>query len=171
MLYRRLKDADHLVRDEVGLNALAGAGDFEEVDADSALFVGRIDVDDIPGARGRDVRQHVADEVAMGVEQADTLSGGDVLHHHVREEGRLTGAGRTEYVAVAGPVGYGESHGAALGAALDVSELQAFAGQHGRCMMMFDGESETRQVFVGWKQRGQAPAERVGVSEIERTRR
>ena len=49
------------------------------IEADRPLGVGRIQINEIVAAGSRNVHQHRFGEIAMGVEQRQTLAGGEVL--------------------------------------------------------------------------------------------
>ncbi len=66
-----------------GLHLGARAVIFEHVEAHRAGGVGRIEIDDIARALGRDESEHVFDVVAVWINESDALAALDVLPDHI----------------------------------------------------------------------------------------
>jgi hypothetical protein len=70
----------------------------EGIEADRSLKIGGVKVDEIICSRAGDMRERSFGQVAMRIEQSQSLAGDEVLPDQIEQEGALTGAGLADDV-------------------------------------------------------------------------
>ena len=114
-------DGAHAGDDAVGDDgALIGARVFEDVEADGIGAVRQIDIADLVVARRRHERERSLGEVAVRIDDEESIASRDVLADDVEEKGGLADAGRAEDRHVAKPLVARERHGLAVCRLTDV---------------------------------------------------
>ena len=95
----------------------------QEVQPDGELQVARIEVNEVIRTRRRDVFQQFLGEIAVRIDQTNAVSGGDVLHQQVAEQGRLAGTGLADQVEVLAGVGSRKPEGHWLPPVVELSDV------------------------------------------------
>ena len=70
----------------------------EGIESDRPRGIGGIDVDEIVGARARNLGERRFGEVAVGIEQRNAFAGNKVLADEIEQEGALAGAGLSDNI-------------------------------------------------------------------------
>ena len=92
----------------------------EDVEADGIGAIGEIEIADLVVARRRHERERFFGEVAMRIDDEESVASRNVLRHDVQEKCRLADAGRAEDRHMAQPLIAGERHGLAVRRMADV---------------------------------------------------
>ena len=93
---------------------VVGRSRAQEIEPDRMLQVRRIEICHVLDAPARDVVEQIRREIAMRIDDADSMPGTDVLENEIVEKCRLPGAAFPDCVQVMPPVARGQNHGGFL---------------------------------------------------------